>query len=166
MCYLNPSNITDWYVIHLDVYSKNSMAHYCFANHMLVTCGVIFCRSQKICVHLLVCTHLKYYYCTLWYMAIIIMMMKIKIPLVSDMKNYCVWSHCTWSKRETFTCIYFLLPDIKLVCLGPLTNVALALHLDSDFGKKVSCYVMGGNYGGKVTHQNAHQNSELFSHLF
>ncbi len=36
-----------------------------------------------------------------------------------------------------------------LVALGPLTNLALALRLDPDFGKKLkSCFIMGGNYEG------------------
>ncbi|KAI0238361.1 putative uridine nucleosidase 1 [Lamellibrachia satsuma] len=40
--------------------------------------------------------------------------------------------------------------EINLICLGPLTNVALALRLDPDFGSKLKdCFIMGGNYHGK-----------------
>ncbi|XP_041368237.1 probable uridine nucleosidase 2 [Gigantopelta aegis] len=39
--------------------------------------------------------------------------------------------------------------EITLVALGPLTNIAMAIRLDPDFGKRLkSCYVMGGNYRG------------------
>ncbi|CAJ0607275.1 unnamed protein product [Cylicocyclus nassatus] len=38
-------------------------------------------------------------------------------------------------------------PDATLVCLGPLTNVALALKLDPNF-KFAKVFVMGGNYYG------------------
>lgn len=37
--------------------------------------------------------------------------------------------------------------QLSLVCLGPLTNIALALRLDPEFGRKLkNCYIMGGNY--------------------
>ena len=40
--------------------------------------------------------------------------------------------------------------EITLVCLGPLTNVALALKLDPLFGEKLhKCVIMGGNYKGR-----------------
>lgn len=40
--------------------------------------------------------------------------------------------------------------EITLVCLGPLTNIALALKLDSDFGSMPkNLYLMGGNLWGK-----------------
>lgn len=39
---------------------------------------------------------------------------------------------------------------LTLVCLAPLTNIALAIRLDPDFGKKLKdCVIMGGNYKGK-----------------
>lgn len=40
--------------------------------------------------------------------------------------------------------------EVNLVCLGPLTNVALALRLDPEFGSKLKdCFIMGGNHAGK-----------------
>ena len=44
----------------------------------------------------------------------------------------------------------FVLPgELELFCLGPLTNVALALRMDPGLGQKLKhCYVMGGNYQG------------------
>ncbi|KAK2181988.1 hypothetical protein NP493_372g02041 [Ridgeia piscesae] len=40
--------------------------------------------------------------------------------------------------------------EINLICLGPLTNVALALRLDPEFGSKLKdCFIMGGNHTGK-----------------
>ncbi|XP_067670247.1 nucleoside hydrolase-like [Haliotis asinina] len=39
--------------------------------------------------------------------------------------------------------------EITLVPVGPLTNIALALKIDPEFGKKVkNVYIMGGNYKG------------------
>ncbi|XP_071085417.1 nucleoside hydrolase-like [Haliotis cracherodii] len=39
--------------------------------------------------------------------------------------------------------------EITLVPLGPLTNIAMALKMDPEFGKKVKdVFVMGGNYKG------------------
>ena len=43
--------------------------------------------------------------------------------------------------------------EITLVCIGPLTNLALALRLDPSFGRKLKeCYIMGGNYSGHYLH--------------
>lgn len=40
--------------------------------------------------------------------------------------------------------------EIYLVCLGPLTNVALAMILYKDFASSLKeIYIMGGNYKGK-----------------
>lgn len=40
--------------------------------------------------------------------------------------------------------------QITLLCIGPLTNVAVALRLDPHFGKKLQqCVIMGGNSKGK-----------------
>ena len=40
--------------------------------------------------------------------------------------------------------------EITLVCLGPLTNIALTLKLDPNFGRKLhKCVIMGGNYKGR-----------------
>ncbi|KAL3870548.1 hypothetical protein ACJMK2_038601 [Sinanodonta woodiana] len=37
--------------------------------------------------------------------------------------------------------------EITLICIGPLTNVAIATRMDPDFGKRLkACYIMGGNY--------------------
>lgn len=43
--------------------------------------------------------------------------------------------------------------EIILVCLGPLTNVAIAMKLYKDFASSVKeIYLMGGNYKGKRGH--------------
>ena len=40
--------------------------------------------------------------------------------------------------------------EVTLVCLGPLTNIALALKLDPNFGRKLrKSVIMGGNYKGR-----------------
>ncbi|XP_053381426.1 inosine-uridine preferring nucleoside hydrolase-like [Mercenaria mercenaria] len=40
--------------------------------------------------------------------------------------------------------------DLHLVAIGPLTNVAMAIRLDPEFGTRLkSCSIMGGNYLGK-----------------
>lgn len=40
--------------------------------------------------------------------------------------------------------------EIDLICLGPLTNVALATRLYDDFMSYIKgIYIMGGNYTGK-----------------
>lgn len=40
--------------------------------------------------------------------------------------------------------------EISLVCIGPLTNIALAIRMDPQFGRRLKhCYIMGGNYEGK-----------------
>ncbi|KAL4225736.1 hypothetical protein ACF0H5_016425 [Mactra antiquata] len=39
--------------------------------------------------------------------------------------------------------------DVHLVAIGPLTNVAMAIRMDSKFGTRFkSCNIMGGNYQG------------------
>ena len=41
--------------------------------------------------------------------------------------------------------------EITLVALGPLTNIALALKLDPDFGKRLkNVTIMGGNTEGML----------------
>jgi len=51
-------------------------------------------------------------------------------------------------------CCVTLTGRISLVCLAPLTNIAVAMKLDPDFGKKLSdCFIMGGNYEGKTLQQ-------------
>lgn len=48
--------------------------------------------------------------------------------------------------------IFFLSGQITLVCLGPLTNLALALRLDPQVGKKLkNVYILGGNIEGEST---------------
>lgn len=47
---------------------------------------------------------------------------------------------------------YFVsvLGDISVVCIGPLTNMAMALRKDKMFGQQLEkCYIMGGNYYGE-----------------
>ncbi|KAL4219576.1 hypothetical protein ACF0H5_022150 [Mactra antiquata] len=40
--------------------------------------------------------------------------------------------------------------EITLVCIGPLTNIAMAVRMDSKFGSRIKhCYIMGGNHEGK-----------------
>ncbi|XP_063423554.1 nucleoside hydrolase-like isoform X1 [Mytilus trossulus] len=40
--------------------------------------------------------------------------------------------------------------DISVVCIGPLTNMAMALRKDKMFGQQLKkCYIMGGNYYGR-----------------
>ncbi|XP_064650182.1 nucleoside hydrolase-like isoform X2 [Lineus longissimus] len=40
--------------------------------------------------------------------------------------------------------------EVTLVCLGPLTNIALAIQMDPSIGSKVKeCHIMGGNYEAK-----------------
>lgn len=40
--------------------------------------------------------------------------------------------------------------ELTLVCIGPLTNAAMAIRMDSDFGSRIKdCYIMGGNHEGK-----------------
>lgn len=44
---------------------------------------------------------------------------------------------------------FFILGEITLVALAPLTNIALALRLDPDFGSKLKeVFIMGGNIEG------------------
>ncbi|KAK3590504.1 hypothetical protein CHS0354_037551 [Potamilus streckersoni] len=56
--------------------------------------------------------------------------------------------------------------EITLICIGPLTNVAIATRMDPDFGKRLkACYIMGGNYRavGNITTSaefNFHYDSE------
>ena len=39
---------------------------------------------------------------------------------------------------------------LEVICLAPLTNVALAIRMDAEFcGNLRHCYIMGGNYKGK-----------------
>ena len=41
--------------------------------------------------------------------------------------------------------------EITLVATGPLTNVALALHIDPELGTKLQdIYIMGGNTEGNI----------------
>jgi inosine-uridine nucleoside N-ribohydrolase len=49
-----------------------------------------------------------------------------------------------------FWCLLKLLTgSITLVAIGALTNIAVALMLDPDFGTKLKdCVIMGGNYLG------------------
>jgi len=43
--------------------------------------------------------------------------------------------------------------EITLLCTGPLTNIAVALMLDSSFGLKLkNCVMMGGKYIGMYDH--------------
>lgn len=50
-------------------------------------------------------------------------------------------------------CVCVLTGKITLVCLGPLTNLALALRLDPQMSKKLKeVFILGGNIeGGGMT---------------
>ncbi len=38
------------------------------------------------------------------------------------------------------------------MAIGPLTNIAMAVRMSRDFGKKLKdCYIMGGNVRGKTS---------------
>ena len=51
---------------------------------------------------------------------------------------------------EGYSLIVFA-DSVILVALGPLTNIAICLKLDPNFGKKLKdCIIMGGNYQGKL----------------
>ncbi|KAL3870547.1 hypothetical protein ACJMK2_038600 [Sinanodonta woodiana] len=40
--------------------------------------------------------------------------------------------------------------ELTLVCLGPLTNIAVALRIDPHFGTRLkNCFIMGGNHQGR-----------------
>lgn len=40
--------------------------------------------------------------------------------------------------------------ELNVCCIGPLTNIAVAIRMDRSFGSRLkSCYIMGGNYTGK-----------------
>ena len=44
---------------------------------------------------------------------------------------------------------YFCLGEVTVVALAPLTNLALAMRLDSTVGRKIKdLYIMGGNIEG------------------
>jgi len=65
---------------------------------------------------------------------------------VSSIKNY--------SNEHASTAMCRLVSenpgDITLVAIGPLTNVAVALMLDGQFGEKLkNCVIMGGNFMGQ-----------------
>ena len=39
---------------------------------------------------------------------------------------------------------------LEVVCLAPLTNIALAIRMNENFSRNLKhCYIMGGNYKGK-----------------
>lgn len=42
---------------------------------------------------------------------------------------------------------------LNVICLGPLTNIALAIKSDSEFAANVEqIYIMGGNFTGNQVH--------------
>ena len=44
---------------------------------------------------------------------------------------------------------YIFLGELELICIGPLTNAAMAIRMDPTFGTRLKrCYIMGGNYQG------------------
>ncbi len=56
--------------------------------------------------------------------------------------------------------------EVYLVALGPLTNVAIALRLDENLGKKLKeIVVMGGNIQGK-SESNSFLIGEVFGHTY
>ena len=51
-----------------------------------------------------------------------------------------------------FISCFFILGEVMLVTLAPLTNVAMALRMDPDFGNKLKqTIIMGGNIQGTYT---------------
>ena len=54
---------------------------------------------------------------------------------------------CGQEHRPTMSCLFT--GQITLVCIGPLTNIAVALRIDPSFGRKLrQCIIMGGNTTG------------------
>ena len=54
-------------------------------------------------------------------------------------------------------CSVSTLGEITLVALGPLTNVALALKIDPEFGRRLkNVTIMGGNTEGNVMSNLTH----------
>jgi inosine-uridine nucleoside N-ribohydrolase len=53
-------------------------------------------------------------------------------------------------------CCFYILPgEVTLACIGPLTNVAMAIRMDSKFGSRLKgCYIMGGNHEGSFQNCN------------
>lgn len=48
--------------------------------------------------------------------------------------------------------------QISLVCLGPLTNIALAIKINSNFTQNVKdIHIMGGNYKGTYSQKDLSQ---------
>lgn len=65
-------------------------------------------------------------------------------PAIKHFFSLCV----DFLKRKT---ISYFAGELTLVAIGPLTNVALAIRLDPEFGKNLKeCYIMGGNYEGAL----------------
>lgn len=55
-------------------------------------------------------------------------------------------------KNSLFCVVFCNVGQVTLVCIGPLTNIALAIRTFRDFEKYVKgLYIMGGNYTGKQT---------------
>ncbi|KAH3796701.1 hypothetical protein DPMN_150270 [Dreissena polymorpha] len=45
--------------------------------------------------------------------------------------------------------------ELSLVCLGPLTNIAVCIRMDPKFGTRLRhCYIMGGNHEGKYIYMS------------
>ena len=58
----------------------------------------------------------------------------------------CLWTECNICGVRVLT------GKITLVCLGPLTNLALALRLDPQMSKKLKeVFILGGNIEGGVS---------------
>ena len=47
-------------------------------------------------------------------------------------------------------CVFVVISgELELICLGPLTNIAMALRLEDGLGAHIKhCYIMGGNTTG------------------
>ena len=51
---------------------------------------------------------------------------------------------------DNFSVRLFVSGALSLVCLGPLINIAVAIRMDPEFGKRLKdCHIMGGTYQGK-----------------
>ena len=57
---------------------------------------------------------------------------------------------CCYNIEADYAIVFLRIDELQLVAIGPLTNLAVALRLDPEFGRRLkSCWIMGGNYLGK-----------------
>lgn len=84
------------------------------------------------------------------------------IRLVSENQNQVRNLSVASAPSAVAVLLKMCLPQVSLVALGPLTNLALAVRLDPHFPRKLKdLYIMGGNMEGKPQHD--HSVCETFS---